>query len=133
LLTLDLLILLWAGGVITGEVEVAQDSTRSGHDLLELLLLLLLILVSEAVLLLVVVLIAVVVSVVVVVVVLIGGVKLLPLRVVGDEVGGIAALEAALRWPPPLLAELVQGTELSRQQGDLIVGVALILFIRSCS
>jgi hypothetical protein len=37
------------------------------------------------------------------VVVLVGGVKLLPLGAVGDEVGGVAALEAASRWyPPPL-------------------------------
>jgi hypothetical protein len=31
-----------------------------------------------------------------------GEVKLLPLGVVGDEVGGVAALEAAPRWSPPL-------------------------------
>jgi hypothetical protein len=48
-LSLDLLILL-AGGVIAGEVEVAQGSTHSGHDLLKLLLLV----IPEAVLLLVV-------------------------------------------------------------------------------
>jgi hypothetical protein len=60
------------------------------HDLLELFLLL----VSEAVLLLVV---ALVVVVPVVVVILIGGVELLPLRTVGDEVGGVTTLEAAPR------------------------------------
>jgi hypothetical protein len=60
-----------------------------GHDLLELLLLL----VPEVVLLLVVTVAAGVISVVVVV--LIGGVEFLPLGTVGDEVGGVAALEAA--------------------------------------
>jgi hypothetical protein len=38
-LALDLLILLWAKEVVTGEVKVAEDSTCSGHHLLELLLL----------------------------------------------------------------------------------------------
>jgi hypothetical protein len=76
---------------VTGEVEVAQGSTRSGHDLLKLLLLL----VSEVVLLLVVTLVAEVVLFGVVV--LVGGVELLPLGVVGDEVGGVATLEAAPR------------------------------------
>jgi hypothetical protein len=42
----------------------------------------------------------------VLVVVLIGGVKLLPLGAVGDEVGGVTALEAAPRRPP-FLAEPV--------------------------
>jgi hypothetical protein len=51
----------------------------------------------------------------VVVVVLIGGVKLLPLGAVSDEVGGVTALEAALRRPPPLLVKPVQSSELSRQ------------------
>jgi hypothetical protein len=88
LLALDLLILFLARGVFAQEVEVAQGTTCSGHDLLELLLLLL----PEAVLLLVVAL-AVVVTVVVVLV----GVKLLPLGSVGDEVGGVATLEAAPR------------------------------------
>jgi hypothetical protein len=41
----------------------------------------------------------------VVVVVLVGGVQLLPLGAVSDEVGGVAALKAAPRRPPPLLAE----------------------------
>jgi hypothetical protein len=103
LLVLDLLILLWVGGVVTREVKVTQGSTRSGHDLLELLLLL----IPEAALLLVVALVTGVVPVVVVVVVLVGRVELLPLRTVGDEVSGVAALEADPRWPPPLLMELV--------------------------
>jgi hypothetical protein len=98
LLVLDLLILLWAGGVITGKANVTQGSTRSGHDLLELLLL-----VPEAVLLLVVTL-AIVVSLDVIVLV---GVKLLPLRAVSGEVGGVTTLEVAPKWSPPLLAELV--------------------------
>jgi hypothetical protein len=69
----------------------------------------------------------------VVVVVLVGGVDLLPLGAVGDVVGGVTALEAAPRRSPPLLAEPVQSSELSRQQGDLIVGDALVLLIRSCT
>jgi hypothetical protein len=101
-LALGPLILLGAGGVITEEVDVAKGCTRSGHHLLELLLLLL---VSEAVLLLVVAL-AVVVSLGVVILVG-GGVELLPLGAVGDEVGGVAALEAAPRRSPPFLAEPV--------------------------
>jgi hypothetical protein len=67
LVALDLLILLWAGGVITREVEVSQGSTRSGHDLLELLL------ITKAVLFLIVTLVAGVIPVIVVVVVLVGG------------------------------------------------------------
>jgi hypothetical protein len=43
-----------------------------------------------------------------------GGVKLLLLGAVGDEVGGVAALEATPRRFPPLLAEPVQSSELSR-------------------
>jgi hypothetical protein len=39
-LALGSLILLEAGGVIAGEVEVAEDGTRSRHHLLKLLLLL---------------------------------------------------------------------------------------------
>jgi hypothetical protein len=69
----------------------------------------------------------------IVVVVFVGGVKLRPLGVVGDKVGGVTALEAAPRRSPPLLAEPLQSSELSRQQGDLIVGNALILLIRSCT
>jgi hypothetical protein len=81
------LILLRAGGVITGEVKVTEGCTRSGHHLLELLLLLL---IPEAVLLFVVTL-AVVVPLGVVVLVG-GGVELLPLGAVGDKVGGVIAL-----------------------------------------
>jgi hypothetical protein len=103
------LILLGAGGVIAGEVEVAEGGTRSGHHLLHLFFLL----VPEAVLLLALTLIAEVIPVVVVV--LIGGVELLPLGVVGDEVGGVAALKTAPRRPPPLLVESVQRTELPHQ------------------
>jgi hypothetical protein len=103
-LALGPLILLGAGGVITGEVEVVEGSTHSGHHLLELLLLL----VPEAVLLLVVALVAGVVPVVVVV--LVGGVELVP-----------------------LLAGPVQCSKLSRQQGDLVIRDALVLLIRSCT
>jgi hypothetical protein len=110
-------------------VKVAQGSTCSGYDLLELFLLLLL-LVPKAVLLLVV---ALAIVVLVGVVILIRGVNLLPLGAVNDEVGGVTALEAAPRLSPSLLAELVYGAELSRQQGNLIVWDALILFIISCS
>jgi hypothetical protein len=108
-LALGPLILLGALGVIAGEVKIAEGCTRSGHDLLELLLLLL---VLEAVLLLIVAL-AVVVPLGVVILIG-GGVKLLPLRAVGDEVGGVAALEAAPRRSPPLLVKYVQSSELSR-------------------
>jgi hypothetical protein len=97
------------------------------HHLLELLLFL----VPEVVLLLALALVTGVILVVVVV--LVRGVKLLPLREVGDEVGGVAALESAPRRPPLLLAESVQCTELPRQQGDLIIGDALVLLIRSCT
>jgi hypothetical protein len=125
-LALGPLILLGAGGAVAGEVEVAEGCTHSGHHLLKLLLL-----VPEAVLLLALTL--VVGVVLVVVVVLVGGVKLLPLGAVGDEVSGVAALEAAPRRAPPLLAESVQRAELPRQQGDLIIGDALVLLIRSCT
>jgi hypothetical protein len=67
-LALGLLILLWARGVVAGEVKVAESSTRSEHHLLELLLL---VLVPEAVLLLAITLVAGLISVVVVV--LVGG------------------------------------------------------------
>jgi hypothetical protein len=96
------------------------------HHLLELLLL-----VPEAVLLLALALVVGVIPIVIVV--LVGGVKLLPLGAVGDEVGGVTVLEAAPRRPPPLLAEPMQSSEHSRQQGDLIVGDALVLLIRSCT
>jgi hypothetical protein len=65
------------------------------------------------------------------VVVLVGGVDLLLLGVVGDEVGGVATLEAALVSSPPLLVELVH-SELSCQQDILIIWDALVLLIRSC-
>jgi hypothetical protein len=126
-LALGPLILLGAGGVVAEEVEAAEGCTHSGHHLLKLLLLL----VPEAVLLLALTLITRVVPVVIVL--LFEGVKLLPLGAVGDEVGGVTALEAAPRSPPPLLAEPVQSSELSHQQGDLIVGDAVVLLIRSCT
>jgi hypothetical protein len=89
--------------------------------------------IPEAVLLLALALVVGVVPVIVVVLVGGGGVKLLPFRAVGDEVGGVTALEAAPRRSPPLLAEPVQSSELSHQQGDLVVGDALVLLIRSCT
>jgi hypothetical protein len=125
-LALGPLILLGAGGVIAGEVEVAECSTHSGHYLLELLFL-----VPEAVLLLVVALTVVVPLGVVVLVG--GGVKLLSLGEVDDEVGGVTALEAVPRRSPPLLVKPVQSSELSRQQDNLIVGDALVLLIKSCT
>jgi hypothetical protein len=125
---LGLVILLGAGGVVTGEVVVTEGCTRSGHHLLELLLLLL---VPKEVLLLVITL-AIVIPLGAVVLVG-GGVELLPLGAVGDEVGGVATLEVAPRRSPPLLAESVQHTELPRQQGDLIVEDALILLNKSCT
>jgi hypothetical protein len=108
-LALGPLILLRAGGVIAGEVEVAKGGTRLGRHILELLLFL----VPEAVLLLVLALVTRVVLVVVVV--LVGGVELLPLGVVGDEVSGVTTLEAAPRRPHPLLTEHVQSLKLPRQ------------------
>jgi hypothetical protein len=106
-LALGPLILLRAGGVVAGEVKVAKRHTRSGHHLLKLLLL-----IPEVVLLLVIVL-AVVIPLGVVILVG-GGVELLPLGAVGDEVGGVSTLKAAPRRSP-LLAEPVQSSELSRQ------------------
>jgi hypothetical protein len=117
-LALGPLFLLWAGGVIAGEVEVVKGYTCSRHHLLELLLLLL---IPEVILLLVVVL-AVVISLGVIILVG-GGVELLPLGAVGDEVGGVATLEAAPRRSPPPLAEPVQSSELSHQQGNLVAGM----------
>jgi hypothetical protein len=125
-LALGPLILLEAEGVVTGKVEVIEGCTRSGHHLLELLLLLLL--VPEVVLL--VIALAVVVPLGVVVLVG-GGVELLPLGAVGDEVGGVAALEAAPRRSPPLLVKSMQSSELSHQQSYLIIRDALVLLIRS--
>jgi hypothetical protein len=125
-LVLGPLILLRARGVLAGEVEVTEGSTRSGHHHLELLLLL----VTEVVLPLVVTL-----AVVVLLVVILdgGGVELLPLGAVGDEVGGVATLKAAPRRSPPQLVEPVQSAELPRQQGDLFDGDALRLLMRSCT
>jgi hypothetical protein len=71
------------------------------HHLIELLLLV----VPEAALLLALTLVAGVVPVAVVV--LVRGVELLPLGAADVEVGGVAALEAAPRRPPPLLVEPV--------------------------
>jgi hypothetical protein len=98
-LVLALLNLLWAGEVIARETMVAKGNTRLGQHLLKLLLL-----IPEAVLL-VIALVAGVIPIVVVV--LVGGVDLLPLGALSDEVGGVTALEAAPRWSPPLLAEPV--------------------------
>jgi hypothetical protein len=121
LLALGLLILLWARGVIAGEVEVTEGSTHMGHHLSELLL------VPKAVLLLALALIAGVILVVVVVI-LVGGLELLLLGAVSDEVGGVTALEAAPRWSPPLLAEPVQVAELVIPVVVvvLVVGVGLL-------
>jgi hypothetical protein len=80
-------------------VKVTEGSTCSGHHLLELLL------IPEAVLFIVVTLVVVVPLGVVLLVK--GRVRLLPLGAVSDEVGGVAALEAAPRRSPPLLVELV--------------------------
>jgi hypothetical protein len=90
----------------------------------------LLLLVSKAVLLLALALVA---EVILIVVVLLVGVELLPFGAVGDVVGGVTALKAAPRGPPPLLAESVQRAELPRQKGDLVIVDALILLIRSCT
>jgi hypothetical protein len=125
-LALGPLILLRAGGVVAGEVEVTEGGTRSGHHLQKLLLL-----IPKAVLLLALALVARVVPVVVIV--LVGGIELLPLGSVGDEVGGVTALETAPRRPPPLLAQFVQRAKLPHQQGDLVVGDALILLIKNCT
>jgi hypothetical protein len=111
-LALGPLILLRAGGVVTGEVEVAEGCTRLGHHLLKPLLILLL--VPKVVLLLALSLVAGVVPIVVVVLIG-GGVELLPLGAVGDEVGGVTTLEAATRRSPPLLAKSVQRVKLPRQ------------------
>jgi hypothetical protein len=101
-----------------------------GHDHPELLIILLLI--PGAVLIPVITLRAGVILVVVVVAVLVGAVEFLSLGAVDDEVGGVAALKAATRWSPPLFVKLVQCMKLPRQQGDLVIGDALILLIRSC-
>jgi hypothetical protein len=127
-LVLGLLILLWAGGAVAGEDEVAEGSTRLGYHVLELLL------VPKAVLLLALALVAGVVPVVVIVLVLVGGgAELLSLGAIDDKVSGVAALKTTSRWSPPLLAELVQSATLPHQQGDLVIGDALVLLIRKCS
>jgi hypothetical protein len=69
----------------------------SSSELEESSLELLLLLVPKSVLLLDVTLVAGVVPIVVVVVKLVGGVELLPLGAVGDEVGGVTALEEVPR------------------------------------
>jgi hypothetical protein len=107
-LALGPLILLRVGGVVAGEVEVAEGYTRSGHYLLELLLL-----VPEAVLLLIVALAVVILLGLVILVG--GGVDLLPLGAVGDEVDGVTALETAPRRSPPILVEPMQSAELPHQ------------------
>jgi hypothetical protein len=85
-LTLDLLILLSIGGV-----KVTEGSTCSGRHLLKLLLLL----IPETVLLLII---AHVVIVLFCVLILVGGgVELLPLGAVGDEVGGVTTLKTTPR------------------------------------
>jgi hypothetical protein len=127
-LALGSLILLGAGGVVAREVDVTKGGTLSGHHLLELFLLLL---VPKVVLPLTLALVAGVISVVIVV--FVRGVKLLPLGEVGDEVGGVTALEAATKRPPLLFAKHVQSSKLSHQQDDLVVRDALVLLIRSCT
>jgi hypothetical protein len=74
------------------------------------------------------------VVVLVVVVILVGVVVLLPLGAVGDEVGGIAALETSLGVlgpSSPLLLKLVHHPKFSYKQDNIIARNALILLIRS--
>jgi hypothetical protein len=55
---------------------------------------------------------------------------------VGDEVGGITALETApevLGASSPLLLNLVQRPKFPCKQDNLVIGNALILLIESCS
>jgi hypothetical protein len=59
--------------------------------------LLLIIIVPKAIPFLIIALVAGVIPVVIFVVVLVGGVELLPLETVGDEVGGVTTLEAVPR------------------------------------
>jgi hypothetical protein len=78
------------------------------------------------ILLLVVIFVAVVIDV--------GLVVLLPLGAVGDEVGGVAALEAAIGVKgvsSPLLLKLVHHSKFPCKQGNLIIENDLILLIRS--
>jgi predicted membrane protein len=72
-------------------VEIAEGSTRTGQHLLKLLLLLL---APKAVLLFII---ALAIVVPVGVIILVGGVKLLPLGAVSNEVAGITVLKAAPR------------------------------------
>jgi hypothetical protein len=97
-----------------------------GHDLLDVPLLL----VSEGILLLVVVL----VIILVVVVILVRVVVLLPLGAVGDEVGGVATLEAApgvSGISSHLLLKLVKRPKIPCKQANLVIRNALILLIGS--
>jgi hypothetical protein len=115
------LILLGARGFIAGEVKVAEGGTCSRHHLLELLLILL---IPEVVLLTLTLVAGVVL---VVVVVLVGGVELLPLGAVGNEVGDVTALEAVPRRPPHLLVEAVHKEDKANSKADesiVLVGLA---------
>jgi hypothetical protein len=110
------------------EVTATQGFTCSRHDLLDVLVLL----VFEAILLLIVVLVVVLVAVVI----LVGVVILLPLGADDDEVGGVAALEAApgvLGVASPLLLKLVHCPKFLCKHGNLVVRNALIFVIGSCS
>jgi hypothetical protein len=87
-----------------------------------------------------VILLLVVVFVVVVVllgvVVLVGVVILFPLGAVGDEVGGVTALEVAPRFSgasSPLLPKLVHRPKFACKQGNLVIRNTLILLIGSYS
>jgi hypothetical protein len=74
--------------------------------------------------------------VLVVVVVLVGVVILLSLGAVDDEVGGVAALKAALGVSgvsSPLILKIMQCPKFSCKQGNLVIENALILLIGSCS
>jgi hypothetical protein len=84
-----------------------------GHDLLDVPLLLVVILVG--------------------VVVSFGVVVLLSHGTVDDEVGGVAALEAALRVSSPLLLKLMHRPKFHCMQANLVVRNALLLLIGSCS
>jgi hypothetical protein len=70
------------------------------------------------------------------VVILVGVVVLLPLGPVGDEVGGVTALEAAPRVlgvSSPLVSKLVHWPKFLYKQDNLIIRNTLILLIKSCS
>jgi hypothetical protein len=86
------------------------------------------------ILLLVVILVVVVILVGVVILIVVA--ILLPLEAVNDEVGGVTVLEAALRVlgvSSPLLLKLVHRPKFPCKQGNLVIGNALILLIRSSS